>query len=71
MKNGQTRGFRASLRDDGTLEMLVYGDIVDTATLSMLEAWGYPTDGFISATAVSYTHLNRARVTTFSNLYHV
>jgi len=52
MKNGQTRGFRASLRDDGTLEMLVYGDIVDTATLSMLEAWGYPTDGFISATAI-------------------
>jgi ATP-dependent protease ClpP protease subunit len=45
-------GFRASLKDDGTLEMLVYGDIVDTATLSMLEAWGYPTDGFISATAI-------------------
>jgi ATP-dependent protease ClpP protease subunit len=44
--------FRASVQDDGALEMLVYGDIVDSPTLSMLEAWGYPTDGLISASSV-------------------
>jgi ATP-dependent Clp protease, protease subunit len=41
--------FKASLAADGAIEMLIYGDIVDAATISMLEAWGYPTDGLISA----------------------
>lgn len=41
--------FRAALQADGTLELLIYGDIVDAATISMLEAWGYSTDGFVSA----------------------
>jgi len=41
--------FRAALADDGALELLVYGDIVDAATISMLEGWGYPTDGLVSS----------------------
>jgi ATP-dependent protease ClpP protease subunit len=41
--------FRASLGTDGALELLIYGDIVDSATISMLEGWGYPTDGLISS----------------------
>jgi ATP-dependent protease ClpP protease subunit len=41
--------FHASLGQDGALEILIYGDIVDSATISMMEAWGYPTDGFISS----------------------
>lgn len=48
-KSGQ---FKASLQNDGTLEILIYGEIVDAATISMLEAWGYSTDGFVSALAV-------------------
>lgn len=41
--------FRAALAGDGVLELLIYGDIVDAATISMLEAWGYSTDGFVSS----------------------
>lgn len=44
--------FKAELATDGTLELLVYGDIVDAATISMLEAWGYSSDGFVSALSV-------------------
>jgi len=44
--------FRASLKDDETLELMVYGDIVDAGTMSMLESWGYSTDGFVSALGV-------------------
>ena len=45
-------GFSASLGKDGVLEMLVYGDIVDSATITMLEAWGYPTDGLVSSLSI-------------------
>ena len=45
-------GLRASMASDGTLEIMVYGDIVDSATVSMLEAWGYPSDGLISAASI-------------------
>jgi ATP-dependent Clp protease protease subunit len=41
--------FKASVSNDGALELLIYGDIVDSYTISMLEAWGYPTDGLISS----------------------
>lgn len=41
--------FKAALTENGVLEMLIYGDIVDAATIAMLEAWGYPPDGFISS----------------------
>jgi ATP-dependent protease ClpP protease subunit len=51
-KNRTRPIFQASVQTDGTLEMLVYGEIVDMPTLSMLEDWGYPTDGLISATSV-------------------
>ncbi len=44
--------FRASLHPDGTLELMVYGDIVDAYTISMLEAWGYSTDGLVSAVGI-------------------
>ena len=44
--------FRAALQSDGTLELMVYGDIVDAYTVSMLESWGYSTDGMISALSV-------------------
>lgn len=44
--------FKASLSTDGALELLIYGDIVDSATISMLEGWGYPTDGLISSLSV-------------------
>jgi ATP-dependent protease ClpP protease subunit len=44
--------FQASILPDGTLEMLIYGDIVDAATISMLESWGCSTEGLISATAI-------------------
>lgn len=52
-QNLQSRpGFRAALGNDGTLELMIYGDIVDQTTLSMMEGYGYPTDGFVSALAV-------------------
>ncbi len=41
--------FRAALAADGALELLIFGDIVDAATISMLEGWGFPTDGLISS----------------------
>lgn len=41
--------FKASLTENGVLELLIYGDIVDAGTISMLESWGYSTDGFISS----------------------
>lgn len=44
--------FKALLATDGALELLIYGDIVDSYTISMLEAWGYPTDGLISSLSV-------------------
>ena len=44
--------FQASILPDGTLEMLIYGDIVDAATISVLESWGCSTEGLISATAI-------------------
>jgi ATP-dependent protease ClpP protease subunit len=44
--------FRAAVQEDGALEMLIYGDIVDGATITMLEAWGYPTDGLTSAMSI-------------------
>ncbi len=40
------------MQNDGTLEMLVYGEIVDEGTRSMLDAWGYDTESFTSATSV-------------------
>jgi ATP-dependent protease ClpP protease subunit len=46
------RYFQAAVGSDGVLELMIYGDIVDAATISMLEAWGYSTDGFVSAIAV-------------------
>jgi ATP-dependent protease ClpP protease subunit len=44
--------FKASIRTDGALELLVYGEICDSGTLSMLEAFGYPTDGMVSESSV-------------------
>lgn len=43
--------FRAAVQQD-TLELMIYGEIVDQATISMLEAWGYSSDGLISAVNV-------------------
>jgi hypothetical protein len=36
--------FRAAVAQDGVLELMIYGDIVDAGTIEMLEAWGYSTD---------------------------
>lgn len=44
--------FRASLANDGALELCIYGDIVDAGTIDALEAWGYSTESFTSALAV-------------------
>ena len=45
--------FSASVSSDGkVLEILAYGEIVDDGTITRLEAWGTPTDGFISAGAI-------------------
>lgn len=44
--------FRAAVQSDGTFEMMVYGEIIDSTTLSLLESYGYETDGFVSAIAV-------------------
>lgn len=41
--------FRAAVKADGTLELMVYGEIVDDTTMSLLEYYGVPTDGFVSA----------------------
>jgi ATP-dependent protease ClpP protease subunit len=41
--------FKAALMENGVLELLIYGDIVDSGTISMLESWGYSTDGFVSS----------------------
>jgi ATP-dependent protease ClpP protease subunit len=51
-KNKPAPFFRAAMQGDGTLEMLCYGEIIDSVTLSMLESYGYDTTGFISAAAV-------------------
>jgi ATP-dependent Clp protease, protease subunit len=44
--------FRAALDDDGGLELTIYGDIVDAASLSMLDSWGVDTATFTSALTV-------------------
>jgi ATP-dependent protease ClpP protease subunit len=48
-QNAAKPRFSAALQANGVLELMVYGDIVNAATISMLEAWGYSTDGFVSA----------------------
>lgn len=44
--------FQASLQSDGTLELMIYGDIVDAGTISMLDAWGYSTDDMTCALGI-------------------
>jgi ATP-dependent protease ClpP protease subunit len=44
--------FRAALRSDGVLEICVYGDIVDAATMALYEDYGYSTDGMASAMSI-------------------
>lgn len=44
--------FHAAVTADNVLELMVYGDIVDSATLSLYEYYGVPTEGFISAATV-------------------
>lgn len=48
----RTSKFQASITTDGALELLIYGEIVDGETMSMLEAWGLSTDGFVSSNGV-------------------
>lgn len=43
--------FRAAVKADA-LEIEIYGDIVDSATISMLEMYGCSTDGLVSSIAV-------------------
>jgi ATP-dependent Clp protease, protease subunit len=49
MKHNQRPVFRASVRDEGTLELLIYGDIVADRMITMLESWGCATEGLVSA----------------------
>jgi ATP-dependent protease ClpP protease subunit len=44
--------FHASATNEGALELLIYGDIVDQGTMSRLESWGMSVEGFVSAVAV-------------------
>lgn len=44
--------FRAAVQSDGTLELLCYGEIIDSSTLSLMQSYGYDTEGFISSTAI-------------------
>lgn len=44
--------FRASLRTDNVLELMVYGQIVTQSQILSLEMWGIPTDGYISSVKV-------------------
>lgn len=52
MKLKTAAQFRAALQDDGTLELLVYGEVVDASTMSLMESYGYDTDGFVSESSV-------------------
>lgn len=44
--------FYAAVGADGVLEIMVYGDIVDAATMKNLEYWGVSTDGMVSSVGV-------------------
>ena len=45
-------GFKAAVRTDGVLEMMVYGEIVNHDTVMLYEYYGIPTDTLVSAIGI-------------------